>query len=182
MGHGLMENRNGLIVDCEPTSATGTAGREAALAMTGRRRKTANGTVRGARVTRGADKCSDAEDFILALKALQVTPHLAINGAVSKTGKARQTAANGRTTRHKGYAISQRCCIPIEESFGWAKAIGGHRRQLHHGKRHDHRLRARCPLTGQVIRMSAPLLVRRGISTGGNRRRLPPAEPDAVYL
>ena len=54
-----------------------------------------------------------------------MTPHIAINGAVSKTGKARKTAVDGRTTRHKGYAISQRCRKRIEESFGWAKTIGG---------------------------------------------------------
>ena len=125
MGHALMENRNGLIVDCQLTRATGTAEREAALAMIERSRKTSSRTVRGPRVTLGADKGFDAEDFVLSLKEQNVTPHIAINGAVSKTGKARKTAVDGRTTRHKGYAISQRCRKRIEESFGWAKTIGG---------------------------------------------------------
>lgn len=125
MGHALMENRNGLIVDCQLTRATGTAEREAALAMIERSRKTANRTVRGGRVTLGADKGFDAEAFVLSLKEQNVTPHIAINGAVSKTGKARKTAVDGRTTRHEGYAISQRCRKRIEESFGWAKTIGG---------------------------------------------------------
>ncbi len=125
MGHAPMENRNGLIVDCQLTRATGTVEREAALAMIERSRKTASRTVRGARVTLGADRGLDAEDFVLALKERKVTPHIAINGAVSKTGKARKTAVDGRTTRHKGYAISQRCRKRIEESFGWAKTIGG---------------------------------------------------------
>ena len=54
-----------------------------------------------------------------------VTPCIAINGAVSKTGKDRKTAVDGRTTRHKGYNVSQRCRKRIEQSFGWAKTIGG---------------------------------------------------------
>ena len=125
MGHALMENRNGLIVDCELTKASGTAEREAALAMIGRGRKGKARTVRKTRVTLGADKGFDAEDFVLKLKAQNVTPHISINGTVSKTGKARKTAVDHRTTRHKGYEISQRCRKRIEESFGWAKTIGG---------------------------------------------------------
>jgi len=125
MGHALMENRNGLIVDCELTRATGTAEREAALAMIERSRKTANRTVRRARVTLGADKGFDAEEFVLKLKDQNVTPHIAINARSYASGKIRKTAVDGRTTRHEGYAISQRCRKRIEESFGWAKTIGG---------------------------------------------------------
>jgi Transposase DDE domain/Transposase domain (DUF772) len=125
MGHALMENHNGLIVDCEVTKASGTAERQAALSMIKRSRKTAKRTVRKTRVTLGADKGYDAEAFVLTLKDQKVTPHIAINGTVSKTGKLRKTAVDGRTTRHKGYEISQRCRKRIEESFGWAKTIGG---------------------------------------------------------
>ena len=129
MGHALMENRNGLIIDCELTKASGTAEREAALIMIKRSRKghgkTAKRTVGKPRVTLGADKGYDAEAFVLTLKDHQVTPHIAINGTVSKTGKVRKTAVDGRTTRHEGYGISQRCRKRIEESFGWAKTIGG---------------------------------------------------------
>jgi len=125
MGHALMENRNGLIVDCELTKASGTAEREAALVMIRRSRKGQARRMRKTRVTLGADKGFDAEDFVLKLKARNVTPHIAINGTVSKTGKVRKTAVDGRTTRHGGYEISQRCRKRIEESFGWAKTIGG---------------------------------------------------------
>jgi hypothetical protein len=55
----------------------------------------------------------------------KVTLHIAIKGAVSKTGKLRKTARDGQTTRHTGYKISQRCCKRIEGSFGWTKTIGG---------------------------------------------------------
>ena len=125
MGHALMENRNGLIVDCELTKATGTAERDAALTMIKRSRKGKTRTMRKTRVTLGADKGFDAEDFVLALKGQNVTPHIAINARTYSTGTIRRTAVDQRTTRHKGYGISQRCRKRIEESFGWAKTIGG---------------------------------------------------------
>ncbi len=125
MGHALMENRNGLTVDYDVTKASGTAEREAVLTMIKRSRKTRNRTMRKTRVTLGADKGYDAEDFVLALKNQNVTPHIAINAQIYSTGKVRKTAVDGRTTRHKGYEISQRCRKRIKESFGWAKTIGG---------------------------------------------------------
>jgi transposase len=118
LGHALMENRNGLVVDATLTHATGTAEREAALAMLDR-------LPRRHRITLGADKLFDVEAFVGDLRARQVTPHIAINGAVSKTGKVRKTALDGRTTRHPGYAISLRCRKRIEEVFGWIKAQAG---------------------------------------------------------
>ena len=58
-------------------------------------------------------------------KSGSVTPHVAINGTISRHGVARKTAVDGRTTRHPGYSISQ--CIRkwIEEIFGWVKSVGG---------------------------------------------------------
>ena len=125
MGHTLMENRSGLNVDCELTKASGSAEREAALTTIKRSRKGKARTLRKTRVTLGADKGFDAEDFVLMLKSRKVTPHIAINGTISKSGKVRKTAVDGRTTRHEGYGISQRCRKRIEESFGWTKTIGG---------------------------------------------------------
>jgi transposase len=118
MGHALMENRNGLVVDAALTKATGMAEREAALAMLDRRK-------RRHRITLGADKAYDVEAFVGDLRTRRVTPHVAVNGAVSKTGKRRKTAVGGRTTRHVGYAISQRCRKRIEEVFGWIKTQAG---------------------------------------------------------
>ena len=125
MGHALMENRNGLIVDCELTKASGTAEREAALMMIKRSRKGKARTIAKTRVTLGADKGFDAEDFVLALKDQTVTPHIAINARTYSTGAVRRTAVDQRTTRPKGYGISQRCRKRIEESFGWTKTIDG---------------------------------------------------------
>ncbi len=118
MGHILMENRNGLVVDSTLTHATGTAERDATLIMLDR-------SICGRRITLGADKAYDVTDFIGQLRARNVTPHIAVNGTVYKTGKPRKTAIDGRTTRHSGYNISQRSRKRIEEVFGWAKSSAG---------------------------------------------------------
>jgi IS5 family transposase len=116
MGHALMENRNGLAVGGLATLATGTAEREAALALIER----ARGSPR--RITLGADKAYDVADFVAALRARSVSPHIAIDGHVRVTGRPRKTSVDRRITRHAGYAISQRCRKRIEEVFGWVKS------------------------------------------------------------
>ena len=126
MGHLLMENRNALIVDAALTRASGTAEREAALAMLGRRKK-------ARRVTLGADKAYDVAEFVDALRDLAVTPHIAVDGHVRKTGKPRKTQVDRRTTRHPGYAASQRLRKRIEEGFGWIKTTGGLAKTRHRG-------------------------------------------------
>jgi len=119
LGHVLMENRNGLLVDSELTQASGTAEREAALAML-RRRGRRNCTL-------GADKGYDTRAFVADLRALKVTPHVAQNTSN------RRSAVDGRTTRHEGYTISQRIRKRIEESFGWMKEPGRMRKSRHRG-------------------------------------------------
>jgi len=110
MGHALMENRNGLVVEAYLTKADGHAERHAALAMIEPRAD------RASRVTVGADKGYDTEDFVNELRAMNATPHVA--------AKAKGSAIDGRTTRHAGYAISQRIRKRIEEAFGWSKTVG----------------------------------------------------------
>jgi transposase len=111
IGHTLMENRNGLIVQTEMTQADGHAERRAALAMIHRHLP---GSTR--RLTLGADKGYDCADFIRDLRQACVTPHVA--------QKSRSSAIDGRTTRHPGYAVSQTRRKKIEEPFGWAKTVG----------------------------------------------------------
>lgn len=118
MGHVLMENRNALAVDAALTPATGTAEREAALAMLDRRQSKR-------RITLGADKAYDVTAFVEDLRGRNVTPHIAINGALSKLGTVRKTAMDRRTTRHAGYRVSQLLRKRIEEVFGWIKAQAG---------------------------------------------------------
>jgi IS5 family transposase len=100
------------------TRASGTAARDAALAMLDR-------WPRSRRITLGADKAYDVRQFVEDLRERAVTPHIAIDGHLSKTGKPRATAMDRRTTRHPGYAISQCCRKRIEEVFGWAKSSAG---------------------------------------------------------
>lgn len=113
VGHLLMENRNGLIVDVLVTEATGTAEREAALVMLDRR------DLPGGRATLGADRGYDTKAFVEALRQRDVTPHVAQNNTH------RRSAIDGRTTRHAGYAVSLRIRKRIEECFGWMKTVGG---------------------------------------------------------
>ena len=120
MGHALMENRNGLVVQAHLTQASGTAEREAAIVMLDQQ---SPGSTR--RITLGADRGYDAASFVSELRQMVVTPHIARHDAPTKTGKRRTTSITGRTTRHPGYAISQRVRKRIEEAFGWAKSIAG---------------------------------------------------------
>ena len=113
MGHTLMENRNGLIVDACLTPADGHAERIAALHMIEPRAD------RPTPITLGADKGYDAEDFVNELRSMNVTPHVAQNTS------GRSSAIDGRTTRHAGYGMSQRIRKRIEEGFGWMKTIAG---------------------------------------------------------
>lgn len=123
LGHVLMENRNGLVVDTRLTRATGTAERDAALEMAAR---IPGGT---RRVTLGGDKNYDTRDFVDKLREAAVTPHVAQN-----QNERRGSAIDQRTTQHPGYAISQRKRKRVEEIFGWIKTIGGLRKTKHRGK------------------------------------------------
>jgi transposase len=120
MGHALMENRHGLAVGGGISQATGTAERDKALELIDDYRGECE-----RRITLGADKAYDVTQFVHDLRGRSVTPHIAIDGHLSKTGKRRKTAVDGRTTRHAGYDISQRCRKRIEEVFGWIKSSAG---------------------------------------------------------
>lgn len=107
-GHLLTENRNGLIVGVALTQSTGTAEQRAALALLG-------ALPEGPRLTVGADKGYDTSDFVQACRAMNITPHVA--------AKDKGSALDGRTTRHAGYATSQRRRKIVEEVFGWMKTV-----------------------------------------------------------
>jgi hypothetical protein len=102
------------------SQATGTAERDQALALVDRHRGG-----RTHRITLGVDKAYDVTAFVLGLKSRSITLHIAIDGHLSKTGKRRKTAIDGRTLRHAGYATSQICRKRIEEVFGWIKSSAG---------------------------------------------------------
>jgi transposase len=113
IGHGLMENRSGLLVEACLSRADGHAERVAALHMIEPHAD------RPRPVTLGGDKNYDVEDFVNELRSMRVTPHVAQNTS------GRSSAIDGRTTRHPGYGVSQCIRKRIEEAFGWIKTVAG---------------------------------------------------------
>ena len=123
LGHVLMENRNGLIVDAMVTTADGTAERDAALMMVYRKwRKNRRWGPRAA-ISVGADKAYDTWDFVTTLRDMGVRPHVSQN--LKRSGG---SAIDQRTTRHNSYQISQKKRPLIEKAFGWMKQTGGMRK------------------------------------------------------
>jgi len=120
LGHVVTENRNGLVVDVRLTQACGTAEREAALAMMSNKPA-------WKRVTLGGDRGYDTRGFVAATRELQVTPHVAQNDSN------RRSAIDKRTTRHAGYAVSQRKRKRVEEVFGWMKTVALQRKTRFRG-------------------------------------------------
>ena len=120
-GNLLVENRHGLIVQSRVWEATGVAERYAALQMLEE--------IPGDRqVTVGGDKGFDTAEFVRECRPLHVTPHVAQN-----LGRRGGSALDGRTTRHAGYALSQKKRKRIEECFGWLKTIALLRKVRHRG-------------------------------------------------
>lgn len=120
LGHAIIENRHGFVVAGCVTHADGHAERRAALSMLE--------TLRGDRITLGADKAYDVKSFVEELRAQGVTPHVAQNN------KNRRSSIDGRTTRHEGYTQSQACRYKVERVPAWMKNIALHRKVKHRGK------------------------------------------------
>ncbi len=85
MGHTLMENRNGLIVQADLNRADGHAERRAVLDMIHRHSPRST-----RRLTLGADKGYDSAEFVAELRQACVTPYVA--------RKTRHSAIDARTT------------------------------------------------------------------------------------
>ena len=113
LGHALVEHRNGLISAAMVTHADGYAERDAALLMLEQKQQG-----RSRRITVGADKAYDSNDFVCTVRELNVTPH------VTKNDKGRSSNLDRRTTRQPGYAVSLSRRWLIEKSFGWLKQTG----------------------------------------------------------
>lgn len=122
LGHALMENRHGLLVDLRVSEANGYAERELALDMLSEHVER--------RATVGADRGYDTRDFVAGCRELEVTPHV-----VKYEHARRRSAIDGRTTRHAGYALSLQIRMQIERIFGWVKTVGGLRRTRFRGRR-----------------------------------------------
>ena len=119
MGHALMENRNGLVVDARVTKAGGKAEQKAAIEMILE--------IPGIHcITLGADKGYDGAGFVAQCRMHEATPHVA--------QKKKGSAIDARTTRHEGYNVSLRVRKRVEEVFGWLKTVGCLRKLHHRGK------------------------------------------------
>jgi transposase len=152
LGHVLMENRNGLAVDCRVTRATGTGEREAALAML---------AAAPLAKTLGADKGYDSADFVAACRGQGVTPHVAQNHL-----RPGGSAIDGRTTRHAGYALSQTIRKRVENLFGDGKQHRGLLRQLKvRGLAKADFVLTLCLSVTNLVRL-AKLMPPPGVSTG----------------
>jgi len=123
LAHLLTENRHGFIVDTAVTDAMGTAERDAALLMLGELPLTTR------RVTVAGDKNFDMPAWVKAVRQMGITPH------VAQHTTRRRSAIDARTTRHPGYALSQRCRTKVEQPFGWMKTVGLLRKLRHRGGR-----------------------------------------------
>jgi transposase len=122
LGHVLTDNRYGVVVNVQASTANGTAERDVAATML------ADVAKLGKRITVGADKAYDTKGFVKACRDLNVTPHVAQN-----TNRSGGSAVDTRTTRHAGYEISQRKRKCIEQCFGWGKVIGPMRQVMVQG-------------------------------------------------
>jgi len=128
LGHVLMENRSGLIVDAMVTQADGTAERDAALLMLYRQWRKRRRQHRHRPLSVGADKAYDTREFVSTAREMNVRPHVAQNLA-----RAGGSAIDGRTTRHDSYHVSQTKRPLIEKAFGWMKQTGGMRKTRFRG-------------------------------------------------
>ncbi len=155
------------------SEATGTAECDTALLM-------AKGIAGTRRVTLGADKAYDTKDFVAAVRDLKVTPHVA-----QHTG--RRSAIDGRTTRHAGYAVSQRQRKRVEEIFGWLKTVGLMRKSRHKGVNRVGWMFTFTVAAYNLVRIrnlvGSPCRMRGKVRLGTARRvqNTPPAEPANPY-
>jgi len=130
MGHTLGENRHGLILAVRVTEATGTAEREAALAMLDAVKE--SHAVRPA--TLGADKGYDSGEFFRELEERRIEPHVPLVKAprdpstvpnpTHRPGVEARQRMTARLTS-EGYRLSQKCRKKIEEGYGWLKTVAG---------------------------------------------------------
>jgi transposase len=123
LGHLLTENRHGFIIDTAVTEASGTGERDAAIMMLGELPLTRR------RLTVAADKLYDRRAWVGAVRRMRITPH------VAQYAGSGGSAIDGRTTRHPGYALSQRKRKLIEQAFGWLKTVALFRKLRHRGGR-----------------------------------------------
>jgi transposase len=144
LGHALMENRNGLVIDIELTQAAGVTEWQTALDMLDR------SSFRARRITLGADRNYDNRGFVSGCRARGATPHV----VQYPTTPRRHSAIDQRTTRHPGYGLSLKLRKRIEEVFGWWKTVGGGHKLRYIGVRRNRSYAEMCAAAYNLVRMA----------------------------
>jgi len=154
--HVLMENRHGIGVDIRVGKADGHAERKCALKMLDRVKRNLGLEPE----TLGADKGYDTEDFLVALDARGVKPHIAckskneIDPMRSDDDGTWARWFNQQGHGDRGFKTSQRKRKLNEEIFGWLKGFGGLRRMRVVGRWKIQQLADIALSTLNLIRMS----------------------------
>ena len=142
-GHALMDNRHGLITDVSVTLSVGVTEPQAALALLARQRRKHLQPV-----SIGADKGYHRQQFVSALKAKHIRPHIAcIEGC-------RTAGLDQRTLGSPAYRASQIVRKRIEQFFGWGKTTGGLRKTRLHGVERNAQLLWLIGSAYNLLRMS----------------------------
>jgi len=144
LGHALMDNRHGLVVDIELTQAAGVTEWQTALVMLERSVR------RRHQATLGADRNYDNRGFVAGCRERGVTPHV----VQYPTTPRRRSAIDGRTTRHPGYGLSLRLRKRIEEVFGWWKTVAGGRKLRYLGVQRNRAFAELCAATYNLLRIA----------------------------
>lgn len=139
MGHILIENRAGMIVEATVTTASTSKEWEAGLDLLKRQSIRPGQTV-------AADKGYDTGCFVQGCREIGITPHVA--------AKSSRSSVDGRTTNTEGYRISQLKRKLVEEPFGWMKTVGSIRKSAFRGLQKNLTLMLMNSAAFNVIRLS----------------------------
>lgn len=121
IGHALVENRNGLVIDLLVSQATSRAEREAAVTFCDRLPD------RGRGITLAGDKGYHTYELERQLAERGVTAHVAWNDGL------RKRPLPEALSQDPGYQVSQRRRKVVEEVFGWMKTVACTRKLRYRG-------------------------------------------------
>ena len=132
LGHGIIENRNGLVVAACATQSSTAAEREAALAMLDQMHRGPEHIPRtDRRITLGADKLYQERKLIEGLRLRQVVPQVAEYASSAHW----PNFLTGAERNDPGFPVSRKKRKRVERVFGWGKLDSVMRKIKWHGLR-----------------------------------------------
>ncbi len=141
-GHGLMDNRHGLMTDVALTASVGVTEPQAALAMIARQRRK---RLRPKSV--GGDKGYHTQQFVTELRAQDTAAHVAFM-------ETRNVGLGEGVLESAAYRASQIVRKRIEQFWGWGKSVGGLRKTRLRGVRRNQQLLAINGAAYNLLRIS----------------------------